>query len=663
MNFVYPGFLWALTALSVPIIIHLFNFRRTTRVYFSATRFLQQVQEATSAKRRLKHYLILASRLLFVLFLVLAFAQPIIPAREQMSSMRNMVIYLDNSLSMSVPVEEKTRALDAGITMAQKITETFPADTRYRLITNDFAPFSNAYKSRAEINDLLTQVRLSPVSRSLEEITDRIQNGPQDAGDVFWISDFQQSTTGKLERLDSLRQWHLVPLTFQTYTNIFCDSAWLENPFVVGGERNTLHARLRNTGDKEVNQLLVKLSVNNIQAGASSVSIAARGATEVTFDLTTGLAGINRAVISFSDYPVSFDNDFFMALNFSDKIKVLEVKPTPAVTAIERVFGNRAMFSMRSFTVGNFNYSLLPEADLVVLHELDALDAGLQQSLRTYLEGGGTVLVIPSSQPDLASYRGLLQLPALAVAPASQSADLDYPDVRNPFFENVFEEPTTRMAMPSAHRILTWGDDRSAILRFKNEQPFLSLLARQPGKIYLMASPLQSNLSTLASNALFVPVMYRIAASGKRGQIRPYYSLAETFVTLRLDSVRSDQPLRLTGEQELIPPQRKMADQVVMELPRFSMNAGFYRVTDAPDTVAVLAFNLDQHESLLEQYTASALEAGLGAENVTFFEANSGEAFSNEIKARYLGTPLWKYAVWLALLFLMAEIVLIRFLK
>ena len=77
MTFLYPSFLWALTALSIPIIIHLFNFRRTTKVFFSNTRFLRQIKEVTTAKRKLKHYLILASRLLFLLFLVLAFAQPV----------------------------------------------------------------------------------------------------------------------------------------------------------------------------------------------------------------------------------------------------------------------------------------------------------------------------------------------------------------------------------------------------------------------------------------------------------------------------------------------------------------------------------------------------------------------------------------------------------
>jgi hypothetical protein len=63
MSFLYPAFLWALTALSIPVIIHLFNFRKTQTYLFSTTRFLRNVQEATTAKRKFKHYLILASRI------------------------------------------------------------------------------------------------------------------------------------------------------------------------------------------------------------------------------------------------------------------------------------------------------------------------------------------------------------------------------------------------------------------------------------------------------------------------------------------------------------------------------------------------------------------------------------------------------------------------
>src|SRR5262245_60117976 len=107
MSFSYPTFLWALAALAIPIIIHLFNFRKTTRILFSNTRFLEQVRQETTQKRKLKQYLILASRLLFVFFLVMAFAQPYLPAREQINPGREMTLYVDNSYSMLSLVGEK----------------------------------------------------------------------------------------------------------------------------------------------------------------------------------------------------------------------------------------------------------------------------------------------------------------------------------------------------------------------------------------------------------------------------------------------------------------------------------------------------------------------------------------------------------------------------
>lgn len=667
MSFLYPAFLWALTALSIPVIVHLFNFRKTKRIYFSTNRFLRNVQEATTAKRKLKHYLILASRILFLLFLVLTFAQPIIPASEQFSANRNISIYLDNSLSMSVPVGEKTSALDAGIGYVKRIVDVFPPDTRYRLLTNDFAPFSNSYKTKAEVIDLLTQVRLSPVSRNLNEVKERIQNlsRAQPSGEVFWISDFQQSTAGSLNPsvYDTMQRWHLVPLTYQNNTNIFIDTAYLENPFVVGGEKNTLHIRMRNDGDKPVEQLLVKLSVNGIQTGTASVNIAAKGVIESSFDLTTGLSGVSRATISFNDYPVSFDNEFYLALNFSEKIRVLEIKDRNVITPIERVFGNRQVFTFRSFTVSNFNYSLLDEADLVVINGIDRVDASLSASLRTYVDAGGALFVIPGATPDVLSYKNLLRIATLNQVKALPLTELDYPDFKNPFFENVFEERSARLAMPQATKLLDWGMDRSAILKFKNEQPYLSVL-NQHGKIYLLSSSLENEFTTLHNSALFVPIMYRMAASGKKSEVKPYYSLTESFITLRLDSLTGEQPMKLVGDQEIVPAQRKLADQVVMDLPRFSMNAGFYKVTHERDTVGLLAFNLNKYESLLGQYSGEAIKQQLGnPQTISIFESNSEETFSNEIKARYLGKPLWKYALILALCFLLAEILLIRFLK
>src|SRR3954466_8318477 len=83
MHFIYPGFLFALFTLSIPVIVHLFNFRRFKKIYFTNVRFLREIKQDTQSKSRLRHLLILISRILAVTFLVLAFAQPYIPVSSK----------------------------------------------------------------------------------------------------------------------------------------------------------------------------------------------------------------------------------------------------------------------------------------------------------------------------------------------------------------------------------------------------------------------------------------------------------------------------------------------------------------------------------------------------------------------------------------------------
>ena len=115
MQFVHPAFLWALAALAIPIIIHLFYFRRFKKVYFTNVRFLKEVKEETSARRRLRNLLVLLARLLALAALVLAFAQPFIPQDTEVKKGTKAVsIYVDNSFSMNalsqdVPLLEKAK--------------------------------------------------------------------------------------------------------------------------------------------------------------------------------------------------------------------------------------------------------------------------------------------------------------------------------------------------------------------------------------------------------------------------------------------------------------------------------------------------------------------------------------------------------------------------
>jgi hypothetical protein len=665
MSFLYPSFLWALLALAIPIIIHLFNFRKTTQVLFSNNRFLKEVKEATTAKRRLKHYLILFSRLLFLFFLIITFCQPIIPAIEQLGNGRNIILYLDNSQSMSAQTTDQTRGLEVGVSFARSIVELFPPDTRYKLLTNDFSPASNTYKTKIEVLDLLTQIRLSPVSRAHKEVVDRISQAKTARNqEVFWISDLQKSTQGPVLKWDSVSKLHLVPIEFSRQSNVFVDTAHLENPFAAGGGKNVLHVKVRNDGDKAAERLNLKLTINETQAASTSINIPAKGTAETSFDLSTSLSGLNEAKLAFNDFPIAFDNEFYMAMNFTDKIRTLEIRSSENRTVVEKVFGNEQIFDFSSYSVDNFNYSLLANADLVVVNGLNTVDIPLANALREYLNDLGTILYFPGSKPDVVNLKTFLQLPLVAVPETIAQQELDKPDFSNPFFENVFEEKSATIAMPRGIKLLDWGYDRSAILRFKNDQPFLSRFDQAGGNLYVAATALQPGQTDFFNHALFVPVMYRIASSSIRNESKLYYTLRESFIQLRADSLQGDEPLRWVGDEEIVPAQRRLGNEVIFDVPKFSIVKGFYKIVANRDSVSLLAFNLDKAESLLDQYTGEEMKQVLGGgDQITIFKVGSQEAFSNEIKERYLGTPLWKYALLLAIFFLLMEILLIRFVK
>ena len=128
----------AVLALAVPIIIHLFNFRRFKTVYFSNVSFLREIKEETASRSRVKHLLVLACRMLAIAFLVFAFAQPFIPKRNtNISAGKKYVsIYVDNSFSMGA-MSGGVRLLDKAKQAGKEIVQNYAANDQFQLLTND----------------------------------------------------------------------------------------------------------------------------------------------------------------------------------------------------------------------------------------------------------------------------------------------------------------------------------------------------------------------------------------------------------------------------------------------------------------------------------------------------------------------------------------------
>ena len=670
MNFLYPQFLLGLLTLSIPIIVHLFNFRKTKKIQFSNNLFLKNIKEVSTAKRKLKHYLTLAARLLFILFLVLAFAQPFIPGLKESLKNDLVYVYLDNSYSMSNEVAQDLTSLDQGISFIDELVDIYPQNTRFKLLTNEFLPSGDLLKTKNEIKDLLAEISFSGIGRTLEEANNRqlkdFLNVKEDKKDIFWLSDFQRSTVGDWQRInfDTSANYYLVPFAYRAPDNVYIDSIYLSSPFLLENEKNSLIISFKNAGNKAVEDLPVKLFINDNQVANTSLTIVANGTLDESFELTQSLKRINRGKVSFEEFPVTFDNDFYFTLNVDARVDVLEIRSDQSSDNVSQVYANDKLFNFTSFPVDNLNYNAVDNTDLIVLNEVSTISPSLANVLLGFLENNGTIAIIPAQQTDVNTYTRILPVREKSVNGGDVlKATLRTPDLSNPFFANMFIESDDIFEMPLGSGKITTLAPGETILSLRNRDPFLSRVVGNKN-IFLFAAPLKEEFTNFHQHAIFVPVMYRIASLSNVLSDDLYYSLNQSIVSLRVDSISKNVIYKLKNEdQELIPAQRILGRDLIMELPKNVMNTGYYDVFNDSGIKKVLSFNYNPDESILAQYDLSALNEVAGNhENVNVYNADDTNDFTRSLRELHSGIPLWKYMLIVSLLALLAEILIIRYL-
>lgn len=698
MQFLFPSFLWGLLAISVPIIIHLFNFRRTKKVFFTNVAFLKAVETETSSFRRIKQWLILAARVLFLLFLALAFAQPFLPAKNagpnRLSGLGVSSLYLDNSLSMQNTTENK-RYLDLAVTKIDELLTLFSQSPNVQLVTNDFSGEDQAVTNTTKVKDRLTSIGLSPNPRTFENVYKRQRSLAQKhnasaSNQFFWFSDFQKSTAGDLKQLkiDSLDKLFLVPVQGKTSQNVYVDSVWLASPFIREMQNNVLYVKVFNSGDNDVEKLPVKLFIDNAQASTASVDIAPNSSATATFNFTVKDKGFHKGKVSFDDQPITFDNDYYFVLDASPLIQVLHLhQQRSAADYIGKVFDNDSLFAYHSYSASNVDVGQFKNANLIVLEGVEQISGTFRTSLEEFIRQGGSLLVFPPARPDAEDYSQFLggfgiQGISINNQPALPQSQLPIaePNRQNPFYADVFERTTLQGVAntPLMQPVWNWSGVGEKILTFKNQQNFITATNTSKGKIYISASPLERTYGNFAEHAFFVPTMFKIAAMSVR-QERAAYNFSEGSITVDIPNVKKNATYKLksvvteanTNNIEIIPIQRINGNQLTLELPKATqlsdnqiLESGYYELQLDGKTEKLLALNHDNDESKMEFYTPTELKSFFaGQKNVTIFDNLLDGDFVKTFQENNIGTPLWKYCIILALAFLLAEILLIRFMK
>jgi hypothetical protein len=675
MKFAYPEFLYALIAIAIPIIIHLFNFRKFKKIYFSNVEFLKEVQQETQSKSKLKHLLILLSRILAIVFLVFAFAQPFIPSSNSDVTNQNSLvgIYIDNSFSME-STGENGSLLNEAKTKAIEMVNSYRATDKFILTTNNFNTGDQRLLSNEEIVDKIEGVIISSNSRKLSSIysrnRDAINSSEINNKSFYLFSDFQKSTADfKNIKADTLINSYIIPIKASEISNLYVDSCWFNSPTHLLNQNEGLNIRIKNNSENELENIPIKLFINNQNIVPASFSVGANNETTITLNYRNKTNGIQQGKIELRDSPVTTDDVFYFSYSISENINILGVENDKNEVALNSIYRTDSIFTYSNYNVTQLDYSLIKKSNLVVLSNLETVNSGLSNALKSFVDNGGNLLVFPSNNINYDSYREFLSLLSINYFTSIDTSKNKVREInlKHPVYVNVFDgQPKGNLNLPivSAHYLISKGTTafKNNILTLKDGNPFLTEYKVGNGKVYLSTVSLDKESSNFTNHALFVPTLYNIALLSQKNY--PLFYTIGTNATIDLNRTEKDNVYHIKNNTiDIIPRLRNTNNSTTIFINSEIKTAGNYTLENNKTKIG-LAYNYNRSESDLAYLSSTDIDEIINSSsiNAQYIDLENGTIQSALIDLN-IGKKYWKYCIILALLFLAVEIILIKIFK
>ncbi|MEM8523142.1 MAG: BatA domain-containing protein [Bacteroidota bacterium] len=676
MQFLYPGFLWALLALAIPIIIHLFHFRRFKKVYFTNVRFLKEVKEETSARSRLRNLLVLLMRLLALALLVFAFAQPFLPQDTEVKQGKKAVsVYVDNSFSMEA-LSEDVPLLEKAKQRAREIVSAYAEEDRFQVLTNDFEGRHQRMVGKEDALNLIDEIAIRPAVRTLDKVLTRQQQALESI-DIenqvaYQISDFQRNVSSSLnEWRDTSMEVNLVPLQSIQENNISIDSAWFDAPVQILNQTNALIVKVRNWGNEAAENVRLSINYGGQNKPIGTLSIPAGEYVIDTAQITVLKTGWQEAELVITDYPIQFDDHYFFSFQVAEQVKMLSINESAPNRYLQAAFSNSNYFKLDNQASQRLDYSSFSDYQLIILNDLNSISSGLSSELNQFVSNGGNLLVFPSSSANIGTYNSLFNsFPANELRRYEQQVRAVGGINTDEFvFDDVFESTSRNLKLPNtqANFILSEFSSRRQenLLTYRDGNPFLTKYQVGQGNLYVCAAPLNEQVNDLVRNGeIFVPMIFKMAiSSGETPEIA--YTIGQDELLEADHKIsQTEQVYKLrSNANEFIPEQRVVRSNVLLGINNQIQQAGFYNLfLDSDEKLHQYAFNYDRKESNLSYYNEADLK-NLVDENINIISATARANFEQLIGERSQGIVLWRWCLILALVFLGLEVLLLRIWK
>ncbi|EDM44075.1 hypothetical protein SCB49_10807 [unidentified eubacterium SCB49] len=638
MQFKHPDLLYALLLLLIPIFIHLFQLRKFQKTAFTNVAFLKKVNMQTRKSSQLKKWLTLLLRMAALACLVIAFAQPFSASKTALNTDKETVIYLDNSFSM-----EAKGADGPLLQRAMQGLYDLPGSEKVNWFTNDkvYRDVSQKTFKSEMLQTEYSSKQLSPkqVILKAEQLFSKNINAEKR---LIYVSDFQLKDA--FPTIPEHIKVSAVSLSPERKQNIAIDTVYIKNK---DASKITLEAKLTSQGSNEV--IPVSLYNKDVLVAKTTANFSESTSATTTFELTKDEAIDGRIIIN--DPDITYDNTLYFSINKANQVNVLSINQGDG-TYTARLFTSEDFnFTPQSHT--NLDYNAIPNQNFIILNELDNIPAPLTAALRAFSENGGSIFIIPSANAVVSEYNNLLNSLQLGSFGEKISAEKQITNIAfdHPLFTDVFEKRVVNFQYPKVNLFYELAGTNATALSFEDGKPFIV----QKGNHFLSTAPFASEISNFKSSPLIVPTLYNMSLQSLPLP-KLYYTVGKPNTFAIPIKLQQDQILTLKDStSSFIPLQVANANKVTISTTDTPNLASTYAIMKEQDFIENVSFNYTRDESILQYASIEDWEGVDAHKSIT-------SLFENIVKDNTIN-EFWKWFAIGAFLFLLAEMLVLRFYK
>ena len=542
MNFLYPLFLAGITAISLPIILHMIRRHTRKRVTFSSLMFLRTTIPRFKNRSRIENLPLLILRCIALFLLAFVFSRPffIRPVEgEQVPTGRRTVLLIDKSASM-----RRAGFWTQAINEARSVLEDFEPTDRLCVISFDnnadaligFEAWSEMEPDRrvATITEEISGLSPSWASTNLgnalitaaEAIEDDDINDRQQIGQsrIVLISDLQQG--GNTDALNTY-QWpqetalDVKLITTGGKTNAAMQLVTNSDYLSRSGPDKQQRIRVTNSADATIEQFQLQWDDPSKAVNKPINVYVPPGHSIVTNVPDEPNSGAARKLILKGD-DQDFDNTLYLAPNLDRLMNILYLNnedaenPEQMLYYLQRAFQPTGVLKFRldSLKSDDAGETKILEADLIIMS--GPVDHKYEAALRKTIESGGRILLAMKSAEAAGIITALTGLDNIDCREAEVdeyamlgSIDFEHP-MLSPFSEPRYSD-FTKIHFWKYRRINIENlPEARTLALFDNGDPAIIEFPLGRGSLLVLTSGWNPSDSQLALSSKFVPLLYSL---------------------------------------------------------------------------------------------------------------------------------------------------------